>query len=226
MVETPAFFDGMTGRENLSRALAFAGGNKPGDVNLAIERVGLEGRADEKVKTYSLGMRQRLGIARALLGSPKVLILDEPTNGLDPRGMKEVRDLLAGLARDESLTILISSHLLGEVEQLCNRIGIIDHGRMVAEGTQAELREKMRGDCREVEIGGPDLQAIESFIESIEEAEFSGGASTDRLRVALNGMEISELNRRMVKAGMAIDALVPVGTSLEDSFLQLTGEDI
>jgi ABC-2 type transport system ATP-binding protein len=226
MVETPTFFDGMTGRENLVRALAFAGGEDSQSVSQSLERVGLEERADEKVNTYSLGMRQRLGIARALLGSPTLLILDEPTNGLDPRGMKEVRDLLAGLARDEDLTILISSHLLSEVEQLCNRIGILDHGRLVAEGTQAELQERLRGDSQEVEVGGPDLDAIAKSVQSIAEAAISESAHVGRLRVVLKGMDISELNARLVGDGVSVDALVPVGSSLEDSFLQLTGDSL
>jgi len=121
MVETPAFHGWMTGRQNLERAVAFAGQGTKEDIDRALSQVGLLGRDGEKVQGYSLGMRQRLGIARTLVGRPRLLILDGPTNGLGPRGMREVRDLLSQLARDARLTIFISSHLLAEIEQLCSR---------------------------------------------------------------------------------------------------------
>ncbi len=133
MVETPAFHGFMTGHENLLLAAAY-GGLSPDHIAPAIEAVGLAERAKERVETYSLGMRQRLGLARAIMGSPRLLILDEPTNGMDPRGMKDVRDLLLGLA-EQGTTILVSSHLLSEVQQFCTRVGILDDGVLVHEGT-------------------------------------------------------------------------------------------
>jgi ABC-2 type transport system ATP-binding protein len=226
MVEMPAFFDGMTGRDNLVRALAYADSIRPGSVDQSLERVGLLERADEKVKTYSLGMRQRLGIARALLGEPRLLVLDEPTNGLDPRGMKEIRDLLASLARDESLTILISSHLLSEVEQLCNRVGILDKGRMVAEGTQSELNAMLGKGDPEVELRGPDLDGLRATLGQLEGVELLESTHVQRLRVRLKGMQIWELNQRLVAAGQDIDTLLPIEGSLEESFLGLTEETL
>ena len=159
MVETPAFHTWMSGRDNLRRAADFAGQGDAADITRALGLVGLAARADEPVRTYSLGMRQRLGIARALVGRPRLLILDEPTNGLDPRGMKEVRDVLAHLARTEKLTIFISSHLLSEIEALCERVGIVQDGTMVAEGTVRELVAG-KGAVAEVDIGAPDASAL------------------------------------------------------------------
>ena len=129
MVETPAFHDFMTGTENLALSAAYADIDEA-EIPRALQLVGLTDRAHEQVGAYSLGMRQRLGLARAIMGSPRLLILDEPTNGMDPRGMKDVRDLLLSLS-EQGTTILVSSHLLGEVEQFCTRVGILDGGMLV-----------------------------------------------------------------------------------------------
>ena len=132
MVETPAFHEFLSGRENLSLSAAYAGMGEL-DFDSVLDNVGLRDRADDRVSDYSLGMRQRLGLARALLGAPRLLILDEPTNGMDPRGIKEVRDLLLGLSEHHQTTVFISSHLLSEVQQLCTRVGILDRGVLVSE---------------------------------------------------------------------------------------------
>ncbi len=132
MVETPAFHTFLSGRANLALSAAYAG-EDTANLDGLFERVGLLERADDRVADYSLGMRQRLGLARALIGDPKLLILDEPTNGMDPRGIKEVRDVLLGLSRDCGVTIFVSSHLLAEVQQMCSRVGILHAGRLVSE---------------------------------------------------------------------------------------------
>ena len=132
MVETPAFHEFLSGRENLSLSSAYAGIVEPA-FDRVLDHVGLRDRADDRVSDYSLGMRQRLGLARALLGSPRLLILDEPTNGMDPRGIKDVRDLLLRLSEEHQTTVFISSHLLSEVQQLCTRVGILDRGVLVSE---------------------------------------------------------------------------------------------
>ncbi|HEV8165756.1 MAG TPA: ATP-binding cassette domain-containing protein, partial [Actinomycetota bacterium] len=137
MVETPALFPTMTGRRNLE-LLGRLHGIGPQRVTQTLERVGLAERADDLVKRYSLGMRQRLGLAAALLKDPEVLILDEPANGLDPAGIKEVRDLLRGLG-GEGRTVFVSSHLLSEVRQTCDRVAILARGRCVAAGPVAEV---------------------------------------------------------------------------------------
>lgn len=225
MVETPCFLNWMTARKNLERATAFAGRGTAADIDRAIELVGLRGREHEPVRTYSLGMRQRLGIARALVGQPKLLVLDEPTNGLDPRGMKEVRDLLDHLAKTTQLTIFISSHLLDEIEKLCTRVGIIERGRMIAEG---EVDELVHGDgsVTAAEVGSPDTAALARALEQIPEATIEGDGHSKRVKVALRGITREELNRRLVEDGVPVSSLVPAERRLEELFLSLTSKEI
>ncbi|NOY24574.1 MAG: ABC transporter ATP-binding protein, partial [Oligoflexia bacterium] len=226
MVETPAFHTWLSARDNLRRACAYAGQGDDHDISLALERAGLQGRADERVAAYSLGMRQRLGIARALVGRPKLLILDEPTNGLDPRGMREIRDLLLDLARRDRLTIFLSSHLLGEVEQLCGRVGILDRGHMVVEGTVDELLRKSGAAVTEIDLESDDTVALGRSLDGIAGVTVVGDGEGDRLRVRLDGLTPAELNQRLVQAGVPIAALVPVVKSLEDLFLTLTSQEL
>src|SRR5918912_1612619 len=143
IVEEPRFHRYLTGRENLEVIAAARGPEAHGRIDGALARVGLAGRADERVSRYSLGMRQRLGVARALLGDPQLLILDEPTNGLDPAGIHEFRDMIRGFVA-EGRTVLVSSHLLDEVEKICDAVAIVDRGRVVAQGSLAELRGSRR----------------------------------------------------------------------------------
>ncbi len=225
LVETPTFHDWMTGRANLHRAVAYAGLGDAEEIERALGLVGLAERADERVDTYSLGMRQRLGIARALVGRPKLLILDEPTNGLDPRGMKEVRDLLKSLAKQDGLTIFTSSHLLSEVELLCNRVGIIEKGKLVAQGTVQDLVAG-RSQGTEVDISVADASGLSAALVDIEGATSVGVQADGRIRVVLEGITTSALNRKLVEAGLEISALVPVTHSLEDTFLRLTSAEI
>ena len=138
IVETPAFHDYLTGYENLALMANLSPGVTKNRIREVLDIVGLGNRARDKVKTYSLGMRQRLGIANALLHEPELIILDEPTNGLDPQGMKEMKELILQLASEKNITFFISSHLLREMQALCNRIGIIQNGRLLIE---AEVRE-------------------------------------------------------------------------------------
>ena len=225
MVETPHFFDWMSARGNLERAVAFAGKGDQSDIDEALQLVGLWGREKEPVQTYSLGMRQRLGIARALVGRPKLLVLDEPTNGLDPRGMKEVRDLLDNLAKTTQLTIFISSHLLDEIEKLCDRVGIIERGRMIAEGKVADLVAGQSG-ATAVEVGSPELDRLRTAIEHIDGVELDGDGLGGRLRARLAGLDIPTLNTKLVEAGVPINGLVPIEHSLEQLFLSLTSKEI
>jgi len=142
MVETPAFHGFLSGRENLLVSAAY-GDIPPQAVESALEQVGLLDRGNDRVSEYSLGMCQRLGLARAILGEPRLLILDEPTNGMDPRGIKDVRDLLLNLAAERGTTIFISSHLLAEVQHLCTRVGILDQGVLVSESVvDGDLEER------------------------------------------------------------------------------------
>jgi ABC-type multidrug transport system ATPase subunit len=157
LVEGPGFYPYLSGRDNL-RVLARYRGLGDREVERALERVELAGRAGDRFRSYSLGMKQRLGVAAALLGDPELLVLDEPTNGLDPAGMGDMRRLLVGL-RDEGQTVLLSSHLLGEVQEVCDRVGVISRGRLVTEATVGELRGGgrllVRGDPVDTSPGRP-----------------------------------------------------------------------
>jgi len=139
IVEGPRFWPYLSGIENLRVFAAYSGGVPEAEMERLLELVGLRDRARDPVRTYSLGMKQRLGIAQALLGRPGLLLLDEPANGLDPAGMRGMRDLLRRLQAEEGLTVFVSSHLLSEVEQVCNRVGILRDGRLVAEGEAGGL---------------------------------------------------------------------------------------
>jgi len=225
LVETPTFHDWLSGRANLERSVAYAGIGDAKEIDRALHLVGLGERGDEPAGTYSLGMRQRLGIARALVGQPRLLILDEPTNGLDPRGMKEVRDLLKGLAKQDGLTILVSSHLLSEVELLCNRVGIIEKGRLIAEGTVRELVAE-RSQGQEVDVAVADIAKLAAALVGIDGAASVGAQPNGRTRVRLDGIDAAQLNRKLLGAGVEISALVPVTHTLEDTFLRLTSAEI
>jgi ABC-2 type transport system ATP-binding protein len=224
VVETPAFHLNMTGRANLNVAAAYARVSDSAEIDRVIDRVGLSARGDDRVGTYSLGMRQRLGLARALLGRPQLLLLDEPTNGLDPRGMKEVRDLLRDLARRDGITVFLSSHLLGEVEQLCNRVAIIEHGELVSEGPVGAL-ESSASRALQVDVGA-DPEALGQAMATLEGVSVVGDGEAGRIRLSLDGIDISQLNRALVAAGVDVAALVPVEARLEDDYMALTSESI
>jgi len=225
IVETPAFHTWLTGRDNLHLAAAYAGlAPKEGREEIArvLERVGLTERARDRAGAYSLGMKQRLAIARALLGRPRLLLLDEPTNGLDPRGMREVRELIRSLALHDQITVFISSHLLGEVQAICNRVGIIQQGTLRAEGSVKDLLEASVSE-RIIEIASPDESALRAGLSPLEGIEILGPGSEGRLRVRLpEEVTVAELNRQLVGAGIDINALVPQARNLEDVFLEVT----
>lgn len=225
IVETPSFHSWMTGRENLEVAAAYKGlGRKEAQTEIArvLDRVGLTERSRDPAGAYSLGMRQRLAIARALLGRPRLLILDEPTNGLDPRGMREVRDLVRSLALHDNITVFLSSHLLAEVQAICNRVGILQEGRMRAEGRVDELLAAHVASRAVVEVGCADPEALISAIEDIEGATHTGPGAAGRVRIELEGLEVAALNRALVQAGIDVTALVPLEANLEEVFLEVT----
>jgi len=229
-VDAPGFYGYLSARDNLN--LLAAADRRKGEPPMArvLETVGLLGRERDKVKTYSTGMKQRLAIASALLREPEVLILDEPTNGLDPGGMRDVRALIRRLNED-GLTIFLSSHLLAEVEQLCNRVAVIGHGRLLAEGTIAEVVggdngrpgyrlvvDDAKGALRILE-GGTHVTGA-----SVADAESSDGLGGEEIRLAVGPEGPGPVVRDLVAGGVAVLALVPARPSLEDLFLELTEE--
>lgn len=225
MVETPAFHVWMDGRENLLTAAAYAsipGSSVKREVDRVLDRVGLLERSKDKVGGYSLGMRQRLAIARSLLGGPKLLILDEPTNGLDPRGMREVRDLIRSLALADQITVLISSHLLGEVQAICNRVGILQEGVLKVEGQVSELLASQARRQTVVEVDAEDAKMLEAALGQIDGARHVGPGAKGRVRVELTELTVADLNRSLVQADISVTALVPEQGNLEDVFLEAT----
>ena len=225
IVETPSFYGWMTGRENLEIAAAYrglSGKETEQAIGRVLERVGLAERAHDRAGGYSLGMRQRLAIARALLGRPKLLILDEPTNGLDPRGMREVRELVRSLALHDGITVFLSSHLLAEIQAICNRVGILQEGRMRAEGRVDELLAAQVEQKQIVEVGVADEDALVTAIEALEAATLTGHGASGRKRIELVGMDAAALNKALVEAGVSVTALVPQERNLEEVFLEVT----
>ena len=220
IVEEPRFHGHLTGRENLSVIAAAREPEAHDRIDAALARVGLSQRADERVKRYSLGMRQRLGVARSLLADPELLILDEPTNGLDPAGIHEFRDMIRGFVA-EGRTVLLSSHLLDEVEKICDEVAIVDQGKVVAHGPIAELAA---GAKQTILIAtSDDEQALAIFSEH--RAVASVAAESAGIRVTLGedvGQAADDLSRRLVHAGLAIRRFEPARVSLEQRFLEIT----
>jgi len=215
LVETPLFFPTFGGRRNL-RLLAGIAGIPDTRVEECLEIVGLLDRGDDKFKGYSLGMKQRLGIAAALLKQPRLLILDEPSNGLDPAGIREVRELIRRLGSDGSTTVLLSSHLLSEVQQVCDDVTIIAEGRLIASGkVQDVLASGSTGDLR---LRAPDPQAAHDVLAA---AGYQLTADGDAWRV--HGVtDPSGLTRVLAERGCYLSELSPIAADLESIFLDLT----
>src|SRR3984893_18223308 len=218
IVETPAFYPYLSGYDNL-RVLARYCGVPTSRVDSTLAEVDLTPRAHHKFSTYSLGMKQRLGIAAALLKEPELLILDEPTNGLDPQGMADVRNLIIELGKGDR-TVLISSHLLGEVEQMCTRVGVIRKGKIVAEGTVAQLRGAATLTVR----GTPEGTAKAGLIAEAG-AENTTVPTSAAFNLSTDLQRTAQINQRLVEAGVAVTELHADERSLEDVFMELTGTE-
>ncbi len=217
LVEQPSFFPNFTGRRNLE-LLARTRGISSEHVDATIGRVGLAGRADSRFATYSLGMKQRLGIAAALLKDPELLILDEPANGLDPPGILEVRTLMRSLAA-EGRTVLVSSHILAEVEHACDRVAIVAHGKCIAEGRVADL---LRGATARYRVRVDDPRAREVLTAAGWSAETEADGA---LAVDVEPDRSNEVTSTLARSGIFLSELSPIARSLEDVFLELTEEN-
>jgi ABC-2 type transport system ATP-binding protein len=222
IVDEPRFHPHLTGRDNLRLLAAARGGDARARIMPSLERVGLSERADDKVASYSMGMRQRLGVASCLLGDPELLILDEPMNGLDPAGMHEMRAMIISLV-DEGRTVVLSSHLLDEVERTCDAVAIVDRGRVVRQGPIDELTRGAGAGSVQVDCAEPARAA-----RLIDEAGITAGTSlTDAgVSVALPAGSsrelVAEINRRLVEAGISVFGLQETRASLEEWFLSVT----
>jgi ABC-2 type transport system ATP-binding protein len=216
LVEAPTFFPGFSGRRNLE-LLARIAALPDTRVDEVLDLVSLRDRARDRVKGYSMGMRQRLGIAAALLKKPKLLILDEPGNGLDPAGIREIRELLRRLG-SSGTTVFVSSHLLAEVEQVCDRVAIINHGRMVTTGSVADIVRSARGAPTDVLVRVADLPAADAVLRAAGLHVRPGG---DHLVVA-NVDDPARITYTLSHADHYISELRPLAVDLESVFLSLT----
>src|SRR5262245_27240341 len=215
IVENPDLYRFMTGRENLQHFARMLGVDGD-EVERVASLVSLAHRLDQRVGTYSLGMRQRLGIAQAMLGNPRVLILDEPANGLDPAGIREIRELLRQLAHERQMSVFVSSHLLGEVELMCDRVAIIHHGRILKEGSVQELIAARR----EMELRVDDAGRAMAIAR---ERGLTARAEDDKLFVPIEEDEAPPLVAALTAANVAVFHAQKRVQSLEQMFLEATG---
>ncbi len=220
-VESPAFYDYLTGRKNLELAARLRENVSSRDIDEILERVGLTARQHDRVRIYSTGMRQRLGIGRAMLGRPRLLILDEPTNGLDPEGTQEVLSFLREQVRNDGLTIFISSHLMSEIEEFCDTVCVINHGQLVASGNVRELLKPHERVVR-VTFQGPlpnqDFRRRHKQIRHVEPI------SSDTLEITLASDDSAWLNHCLQAEGCRVSALIPKQKNLKEFFLSITGD--
>jgi len=219
IIESPSFYPYLSGFQNLRYFQMISGGRSEEELEILIDRVGLAGRGDDLFRTYSSGMKQRLGIAYALLGDPDIVFLDEPTNGLDPEGMIEVRELIKSLG-DGNRTVLLSSHLLHEVEQVCDSVTIISKGRLIVQGEVSQLvatvgSEQVRTKTTDNSKARQVLSALD-WVEGISIHE-------DSLLVTASIKRSAELTAALADAGVFVAEMMPVRTSLEEYFLEVTG---
>jgi ABC-2 type transport system ATP-binding protein len=221
IVDEPRFHGHLTGRQNLEILAAAREPAARGRIDSALERVGMAHRANDRVSKYSMGMRQRLGVAACLLGDPQLLILDEPMNGLDPAGMHEMRDMILSLVA-EGRTVMLSSHLLDEVERTCDAVAIVDHGKVIRQGSIADL---LSGAAMELQVGCSSPEQARTIL--------AGTALGETIDVGEEGLSvhlpsgtgrdaIAEINRRLVEGGISVYRLEQLQVSLESWFLQVT----
>ncbi|WP_440117247.1 ABC transporter ATP-binding protein [Paenibacillus sp. QZ-Y1] len=214
IVENPEMYKFLTGYQNLVHFARMSPGVSKERIAETIERVGLTARIHDKVKTYSLGMRQRLGVAQAILHKPKLLILDEPTNGLDPQGIRELRDYLRQLCQEEGITVFVSSHLLSEMELMCDTVAIIQNGKLI---DVRNLRAEAGADTlAEVAFEVNDAQRA---AELISEATVQGNS----IVIRLSREQVPDMNARLVSEGIQVYGIRNVTHTLEEQFLQVTG---
>ncbi|MDT0121388.1 ABC transporter ATP-binding protein [Paenibacillus sp. RRE4] len=215
IVENPEMYKFLTGYQNLVHFARMSPGVTKERIAETIERVGLTARIHDKVKTYSLGMRQRLGVAQAILHRPKLLVLDEPTNGLDPQGIRELRDYLRLLTREEGITVFVSSHLLSEMELMCDTVAIIQNGKLI---DVRNLRDEQGSDALiEVAFEVNDAERAIQLLEG--EVAIQGNV----IVLSLSREQIPEINAKLVREGVQVYGIRNVTRTLEDQFLQVTG---
>ncbi len=222
IIENPEMYKYLTGRQNLMQYRRMHDGITDERVEEVIDIVGLRSRIDDKISKYSLGMRQRLGIAQAIMHRPKLLILDEPTNGLDPAGIKDLRDIFKRLAHEEGCAVFVSSHMLAELELMCDRVCVIDRGAVVKSMSMEEIHTKSGDDdsvayrfhCGDISRAGEIASGMELQWQN----------SNGEIEVTLKPEQVPELNRALVLANIPVFGIAPVQKSLEDAYMEITGD--
>lgn len=218
IIEYPVFYDKLTGRENLELHCEYMGYYDKNAIDKALELVNLKGIDSKPVKEFSLGMKQRLGIARAIITKPELLILDEPINGLDPIGIKEMRDILKMLNKEYNITILISSHILGEIEQIADTIGIINNGRLVKEVSMDSIRES---NMEYIEVATKDYTKAAFILEN--DLHISNFKIIDNTFIRIYDLKLSQkdISKALILKDVEIEAISRKNNTLEDYFLNL-----
>jgi ABC-2 type transport system ATP-binding protein len=220
MIEGPAFYPALSGRENL-KVLAELGGFPLSRVDQLLEKVDLADRGGSKFKTYSLGMKQRLGIAAALLPNPKLLILDEPTNGLDPSGIQEVRGIIRDLA-DTGTTVFVSSHILSELEMICEYLVMLREGKVIFSGRTQELLSGQKP----IIIAKPEYEVdLNTLAKKLSDSGFSASIVNASLQIDAGQEASAAINRMAFEAGITLASISVVLPTLEETFFEMTGEN-
>ncbi|WP_026693105.1 ABC transporter ATP-binding protein [Peribacillus kribbensis] len=218
IIEYPAFYDKLTARENLELHCEYMGYYDSKAINSALDLVKLKDIEHKSVKDFSLGMKQRLGIARAIITKPSLLILDEPINGMDPVGIKELRDLFHMLSREYGITLLISSHILREMEQIADTIGVISGGRLIREVSMHEIKEQ---NTEYIEVVVNDLHKAIYVVEEVLRLKNFKVMDDEKLRIYDAGVELGELSKELILHSVVINGMHRKNSSLEDYFLNL-----
>lgn len=221
IVENPELYGYLTGWENLKQFARMLGDITDERIHEIVKQVQLEKRIHEKVKTYSLGMKQRLGIAQALLGNPRLLILDEPTNGLDPSGIRELRTFVRNLVIEQRISVFISSHLLSEIQLMCDRVAIINKGRMI---TVAEVRELLGTSSDRIEWKVSPVEEALSLLKQMNVVQ-DAVRKEDRILCTIPSTNVSQCTRRLVEGGIDVHTVQEKPLTLEELFMDLTKEE-
>jgi ABC-2 type transport system ATP-binding protein len=221
IVENPEMYKYLTGYQNLLHFARMSPDVSKNRIDEVIKLVALDNRIHDKVKTYSLGMRQRLGVAQALLHKPALLILDEPTNGLDPAGIRELRDYLKKLTQEDNISVIVSSHLLSEMELLCDRVAIIQNGKLTDVRLVKDYLNKR--EIGKVLFEVDQQESAMQFLNTI--PEYAANAVLNRIEFTINYEQIAEVNALLVQNGIKIYSIHSITPTLEDTFLQMTGSD-
>jgi ABC-2 type transport system ATP-binding protein len=219
-VESPAFYEYLTGRKNLELAARLLDNVAPREIDEILQRIGLAERQHDRVRVYSTGMKQRLGIGRAMLGRPRLLILDEPTNGMDPEGTQEVLSFLREKVRQDGLTIFVSSHLMSEIEEFCDSVFVINRGHLVASGSVKEL---LKPHERIVRVTFQGRMPDGDFISRQEQILKMEPVAVDAVEITLARDDSAWLNQCLVQAGFKVSAIAPKQKTLKEFFLSITG---